>query len=89
MISIAIGSGGAGAFNMALEDNTDSMMERTKNRPVAAKIKKQDAILFGAFLMCVSLFIMLCVSFYAFCLLLFNILFYSVFYTLHLKKHCA
>lgn len=88
MISVAIGAGSAGAFNMALEDNTDSMMDRTKNRPVAAKtIKKQDAIFFGAFLMFVSLFIMLFVSFYAFCLLLFNILFYSVFYTLYLKKH--
>ena len=90
MISVAIGSGSAGAFNMALEDNTDSMMDRTKNRPVAAKtIKKQDAILFGAFLMCISLFIMLFVSFYAFCLLLFNILFYSVLYVVFEKTYCA
>jgi protoheme IX farnesyltransferase len=88
IILISIGAGSAGAFNMYFESDIDSIMERTKKRPLPSwKIKKENALYFAIFSSVFSVFFLFIVSnlLSAFLLLL-TIIFYAFIYTLILKK---
>ncbi len=85
---IALGSGSAGAINMWYDRDMDSMMSRTKNRPIVlGKVPAEEALVFGVIMAFFSVFIMsICVNFLSGFLLLFTILFYVVIYTIWLKR---
>ena len=88
VLCIAIGAGAAGAFNMALEGDTDALMRRTRGRPVAAgRLKKNDAMAFGVVLSIFSVMLLgMNTNWFAAGLLLMTIVYYAVFYTLMLKR---
>ncbi|WP_269515641.1 heme o synthase [Brevundimonas subvibrioides] len=88
VLCIAIGAGAAGAFNMALEGETDALMRRTRGRPVAAgRLKKNDAMAFGVVLSIFSVMLLgMNTNWFAAGLLLMTIVYYAVFYTLMLKR---
>jgi protoheme IX farnesyltransferase len=51
LLGTGLVAAGASAFNMVLERDTDALMERTRNRPVAAgRLRAADALAFGGFL---------------------------------------
>jgi protoheme IX farnesyltransferase len=87
ILSISIAAGASGCLNQWYEAETDALMERTKNRPVASgKITKESALSFGIILSVISLIMMqaafgLLQTF----LLAFTIWFYAYFYTIILK----
>jgi protoheme IX farnesyltransferase len=88
MICIAIGSGASGVLNMWYDRDIDSIMERTKNRPIVlGKIPEEEALSFGIIMSFFSVFIMgICVNLISSALLLFTILFYVFVYTMWLKR---
>ena len=85
---IAAGSGAAGALNMWYERDIDSLMERTKTRPLPqGVITPFSALVFGLILaifsvLVMSIYINLLAAFY----LAFAILFYIGIYTIWLKR---
>lgn len=85
---IAIGSGAAGAINMWYERDIDSIMNRTKNRPLpSGRLKPESAIEFAAVTAFASVFVMaFAVNFMAASLLAAAILFYVFIYTIWLKR---
>lgn len=87
IFSIALGAGGAGCLNMWYERDKDSLMERTKNRPLPQhKIDKDTALSFGIILSTGSVFLMaVSINYTAAFLLAFTIFFYVVVYTIYLK----
>lgn len=89
IVAIAIGAGAAGAINMWYDRDIDSLMARTKTRPLpAGRIEPSAALGFG---ICLSLWSILLlglgVNWLAAQWLAFSILFYSCFYTMVLKRH--
>ena len=88
MLCIALGSGASGAINMWYDRDIDSVMERTKNRPlVRGVISNDEALAAGVIFAFFSVFIMsVCVNYMAGFLLLFTILFYVFVYTVWLKR---
>jgi len=87
-LCIAVGSGSAGAINMWYDRDIDSIMTRTKNRPiVVGKIDQEDALAFGVVMAFFSVFVMtVCVNYLAGFLLLLTILIYVFIYTIWLKR---
>lgn len=87
LISLALGGGAAGAFNMWLERDMDARMERTRQRPVATgRISPHNAFRFASLCTIISSGIMaMDVNLLAAALLLSAILFYVFVYTLWLK----
>ena len=85
---IALGAGAAGAINMWYDRDMDSIMARTKNRPIVrGKVSPDEALAFGVIMSFFSVFIMsTCVNYMAGFLLLFTILFYVFIYTIWLKR---
>lgn len=85
---ISLGSGAAGAINMWYESDIDSIMNRTKNRPIpAGRISRDSAIEFGVLSAFASVLIMsLAINIVAGLLLLCAILFYVFIYTIGLKR---
>ncbi|GGZ37163.1 protoheme IX farnesyltransferase [Asticcacaulis endophyticus] len=88
VLCIALGAGAAGAFNMALEHETDALMRRTRGRPVAAgRVSRQDAMAFAGVLSFLSVFMMaLSINLVAAGLLALTIIYYVVLYTMVLKR---
>lgn len=88
LLSIALGSGASGALNMWYERDTDAKMKRTQLRPIpAGRIAPHDALSFGIFLAVFAILIMgLSTNYLAAFLLAFSIFFYSVVYTIVLKR---
>lgn len=88
MLCIALGSGASGAINMWYDRDIDSIMERTKNRPlVRGVISNDEALAAGVIIAFFSVFLMgICVNYMAGFLLLFTILFYVFVYTIWLKR---
>ena len=78
IIFIAIGGGASGALNMWYESDIDSLMRRTRNRPIpAGKIKSDEAKAFGFALAGISVFMLgLAANWFAAVFLLFTIFFY-------------
>ncbi len=88
ILCIAIGSGAAGAINMWYERDIDTLMERTKNRPLPKSVMPaEEALHFGVGLAFASVIIMgLFVNLVSSLLLSAAILFYVFIYTIWLKR---
>jgi heme o synthase len=88
LLSIAIGAGASGALNMWYDADIDIIMKRTQNRPIpAGKIQAETARDFGLWLSLLSVIMLALASNYlAAGLLAFTIFFYSVVYTMWLKR---
>ncbi|MFM7860254.1 MAG: heme o synthase [Candidatus Nanopelagicaceae bacterium] len=84
-----LAAGAANAFNMVIESETDKLMSRTKNRPIAAGVlTKREASRFATFLMISSLLIFwFFTTPLATLLTSFAILFYVAIYTVALKPN--
>lgn len=89
LVAIAIGAGASGALNMWYDADIDAVMHRTKTRPIpAGKIHAQTAKDFGLWLSLLSVIMLALASNYlAAGLLAFTIFFYSVVYTMWLKRY--
>jgi protoheme IX farnesyltransferase len=86
-----LAAGGANAFNMVIESDTDKLMKRTANRPISTgQISKRNALLFSSIISLLSL-----VVFYIFTtelatvLTALAIIFYVFGYTIALKRHTS
>jgi protoheme IX farnesyltransferase len=91
ILCVAVGAGASGALNMAWDSDIDSLMRRTRSRPVpSGKVSRGDAAFFGGALSLFSVMVMgLAVNLLAAGLLAFTILFYAVVYTMWLKRATA
>ena len=88
MLCLAINAGAAGAINMWFDRDIDAMMNRTKNRPLPlGKIDPDEALSFGIVLSILSVLMMgIALNWVAAGLLAFANFFYSVIYTIWLKR---
>jgi protoheme IX farnesyltransferase len=88
VVFIALGGGASGALNMWYDADIDSIMSRTKSRPVpAGKISATDAKYFGIALSTISVVMLgLASNWLAAFLLAFTIFFYVIVYTIWLKR---
>ena len=78
VLCIAIGAGASGAINMWYDRDIDSLMERTKKRPIPiGKVEPLDALGFGVVLSVISTMVLgLAVNYKAAFLLAFSIFFF-------------
>ena len=86
-----LAAGGANAFNIVIEADSDRLMKRTANRPIAnGQISKKNGLIFSFFVSILAL-----LSFYIFTTVLatlltaFAIIFYVFVYTITLKRNSA
>ena len=86
-----LAAGGANAFNMVIESDSDRLMKRTANRPIATgKITKKNGLIFSSIISIMSLLI-----FYKFTtnlatlLTAIAIIFYVFVYTITLKRNTS
>tara|TARA_Y100001001_G_C8001165_1_gene306321 strand:+ start:92 stop:1063 length:972 start_codon:yes stop_codon:yes gene_type:complete len=88
IIALAFGAGAAGAINMWFDRDIDAIMTRTATRPIpAGKVKAEEALAFAIIISLFSVMIMgLAVNWVAAGLLAFANFFYSVIYTMWLKR---
>lgn len=88
ILCIALGAGASGSLNMWYDADIDAVMKRTINRAVpAGRIRPGDALGFGLVLSILSVAVLgLIVNWLAAGLLAFTIFFYSVVYTMWLKR---
>lgn len=88
LITIAMGAGAAGVLNMWYDADIDAIMKRTAERPIPmGKISANEALGFGIILTVVSVSAMgIWINWIAAGLLAFTIFFYSVVYTIGLKR---
>lgn len=88
ILFIAIGAGASGALNMWWDADIDEVMHRTKNRPVpAGRVTPDDAKNLGLWLSVMSVVMLgLTANLLAAGLLAFTIFFYSVVYSMWLKR---
>ena len=91
IFSIAMGSGGAAAFNMWYDRDIDCVMSRTKNRPIPkGLISPNDALSFAILLSTTSVLVLfMATNALAAALLAFSIFFYAFIYTVLLKRHTS
>lgn len=91
ILSLALGAGAAGAFNMWYERGIDSVMKRTHMRPLPqGKIAPDDALGFAIFMTLLAVMMMgLCTNWVAAGLLAFASFFYVAIYTVWLKPRTA
>ena len=91
VLSVALGSGAAGALNMWYDADIDALMARTVTRPVpAGLVRREDALGFGLVMSLLSVTLMALASTpLAAVLLAFSIFFYAVVYTMWLKRSTA
>ena len=87
-LCVALGSGAAGVLNMWYDSDIDSIMSRTKTRPIpAGRVSKNHALECGITLAVLSVFIMaIAVNYISSFLLAVSIFFYVVVYTMLLKR---
>lgn len=88
IFALSLGAGAAGAVNMWYDRDIDSVMSRTQKRPIpAGKIASDDALLFAIVCSVAAVLLLgLASNWMAAGLLAFANLFYSVFYTMMLKR---
>jgi protoheme IX farnesyltransferase len=86
-----LAAGGANAFNIVIEADSDRLMKRTANRPIATgQIAKKNGLMFSLFISILSLLI-----FYVFATTLATLLtaiaiiFYVLIYTITLKRNTS
>ncbi len=86
--ALAINAGAAGAINCWIDRDIDAKMARTANRPIpAGRVSPDEALAFGVVLTCLSVLVMaLATNFVAAGLLAFANFFYSVIYSIWLKR---
>lgn len=91
VLSIALGAGGAAAFNMWYDRDIDLVMTRTKTRPIpAGRVAPSDALVYACLLSVTSVTLMaLTTYFIAAALLALSIIYYTLFYTVFLKRRTA
>ncbi|AHC39522.1 heme o synthase [Ehrlichia muris] len=90
-LCIALGSGAAGAINMWYDSDIDALMERTKNRPIpSGRITRSSAIELGLVLSIISVTVMMiAVNYTSGILLAISIAFYTLVYTMYLKRRTS
>ena len=88
MLCLAVNAGAAGAINMWYERDIDSIMNRTKNRPLPLRhVHPDEALTFGVILSILSTMVMgLALNWVAAALLAAANLFYVFIYTVWLKR---
>jgi heme o synthase len=88
LLCIAVGAGASGALNMWYDADIDALMSRTSNRPIPRRrIAPGEALGFGITLAGFSIVVLgLMVGWLAAALLAFTIFFYTVVYTMWLKR---
>jgi len=88
ILCIAVGAGAAGAFNMAYDADIDAVMKRTRRRPVpTGRVPASEAYVFSGVMALASVLLMaLATNYVAAGLLAFSIFFYTVIYTMWLKR---
>ena len=88
ILAIAIGAGAAGALNMWYDADIDAVMSRTAKRPVpTGRVSGEAALTFGLTLSLLSVCLLgLASNWFAAGFLAFTIFFYSVIYTMGLKR---
>jgi len=88
IVCIALGAGASGAINMWYDRDIDSIMSRTKSRPlVQGKMEDSEALATGIVIAFLSVFVMaVCVNYLSAFLLAFTILYYVFIYTIWLKR---
>lgn len=90
MVGTALSCMAASVFNQMIERDTDALMDRTKNRPVAAgRVAPRPALLFGTLLTAAGVGLLAAFGLYlAAALCAFTIASYALLYT-PLKKHTS
>ncbi|MBC6440967.1 MAG: protoheme IX farnesyltransferase [Rhodospirillales bacterium] len=85
---IAVGAGASGCINMWYERDVDSIMRRTRHRPIpAGRVEPESALQFGVVLAAASVMVMgLAINWVAAALLATAIAFYVFVYTIWLKR---
>ena len=88
IVAIALGAGSAGAMNQWIDQDVDSVMLRTKERPIpSGRVDPAEAITFSLVVALISIIMLgLASNWFAASLLLFTIIFYSVIYSIILKR---
>ena len=91
ILSVALGSGAAGAINMWYDADIDAIMTRTSTRPIpSGAIPKDEALTMGLIMSAVSVLLMWIASnVLAAGLLALSIAYYGWFYTMVLKRRTA
>jgi len=91
LVGGTLAAGGANAFNIVIEADSDRLMKRTANRPIATgQIAKKNGLMFSLFISILSLLI-----FYVFTTTLATLLtaiaiiFYVLIYTITLKRNTS
>ena len=81
VLCISVGAGASGAINMWYDRDIDSLMERTKQRPIPnGKVQPLDALGFGVVLSVISIIMLsLTINYGAALLLAFSIFFMFLF----------
>ena len=88
ILAIAVGAGASASLNMWYDADIDSVMTRTRNRPVpSGRLTREDALAVGLTLSAFSVAVLgLATNWVAAALLAFTIFFYAVVYTMWLKR---
>ena len=88
LLSLAVGAGAAGAVNMWYDRDIDEIMTRTQMRPIpSGRVHPEDALAFAVILSVFAVMMMgLAVNWVAAAILGFANFFYSVVYTMYLKR---
>ena len=88
IMSLAFGAGAAGAINMWYDRDIDAIMKRTKNRPIpSGRVPAAEALGFAVVVSLLSVMMMgMAVNWVAAGILAFANIFYSVIYTMWLKR---
>lgn len=91
ILALTFGAGAAGAINMWFDRDIDAMMARTATRPIpAGKVTPEASLTFALFVAGASCFVMaFAVNWLSAGILAFAIWFYSVLYTMWLKRRTA
>lgn len=89
IFALAVGAGAAGAVNMWYDRDIDAVMTRTQKRPIpTGRVPAAEGLAFAVILSLLSVMVMgLAVNWTAAGLLAFANIFYSVIYTMWLKRH--
>ncbi len=88
ILAIALGAGSAGAINQWIDQDIDSIMARTKTRPIpSGRVDPAEAITFSFVVALISIIMLgLASNWMAASFLFFTIFFYTVVYSVFLKR---